>query len=110
MNKEWTGIVKTKLDSFNKRKSEISIALNGLKTELEAKYNTIRMKDDIADEEKLIWKINIGGQQFFISEEEIAKKQVIETIDEYNVLIDSGERRSVKETLQDMIIEKIRSF
>ena len=107
MSKDWADIVKTKLDSFTKRKREISIALNDLKMEL---GSNIPMDAIIADNEELVWKINIRNQRFFITEEEIAKKQTIVTTDSYGGIVDTGEKVNVKEALQNIIIEKIKSF
>lgn len=107
--KDWTDILMEKLDSYNARKSEINTALNDLKLELELKHRTVYMQFEMVDKEKLVWKIGISNQQFLITEEEIAKKQIIEGANDYGDIIDTGQRISVKESLKIIIIEKIKS-
>jgi hypothetical protein len=108
MNKEWAEIVKEKLDSFVQRETEIETTLNELITDLESKK--IFMRYGIKDEESLVWEIKINNQRFFISEDEVSKKQIIEGIDDHGITIDTGQRISVKEALQNLIIEKLKSF
>ena len=38
------------------------------------------------------------------------QKQIIEGIDDHGITIDTGQRISVKEALQNLIIEKLKSF
>jgi hypothetical protein len=107
---KWADEVKRKIDSFNSRMKEIDDPLKKLIEELKSQPYNLYAKCVLEDKQNLVWIVAIGTQTFTISEEEISAKQVIEDIDENNNEVDSGKRRTVKEALEDLIIEKLKSF
>lgn len=109
MSKDWTNIVKEKMDSFRVRKKEIEDCLKNLKEELSQKQDYIKMTNKLVDDQKLIWEITVGDQKFNITEKEIAENQII-TTNNYGESIEAGEKKKVKKVLENLIINKLNSF
>lgn len=110
MEKNWLDKVKEKLEAYNSRRKEIDDLLGSIVFYLKnAPYN-IKAEKKLIDEQNLIWEVTVGAQTFTIAEKEIAERQIVTTRNEYGEIIETGEKRSVKEVLEDLILEKLKSF
>lgn len=107
---EWADEVKRKIDSFDSRKKEIEDCLKALLEELNRPPYNLNAKCELKDKQNLIWEMKIRTQTFTISEAEISDRQVVVEVDKSGDLVDTGQRKSVKEALQGLIIEKLKSF
>jgi len=107
---EWADEVKRKIDLFNSRRGEIDDCLEALIGELKSPPYNLHADCNLVNKQDLIWEVKIGAQTFTISEKEISERQVVVEADEFGDIVNTGERKSVKEALQGLIIEKLKSF
>nr|PZN06586.1 MAG: hypothetical protein DIU64_13695 [Caldicoprobacter oshimai] len=105
---EWADEVKRKIDSFNSRREEIDDALKALLEELKNPPYNLLVKCELIDKQNLIWSVKIGPQTFTISGQEISATQTNFEVDGFGNLV--TKRKNLKEVLQSLILEKLKSF
>lgn len=105
--REWKSVVVEKVKSYNDRKSSIANELN-LLTQVFNHDQSESMFAKLVDEQNLVWEVRVGVQKFLISEGEISTKQKIELVDNDMNVIETCENRGLRETIQDIIIEKLK--
>ena len=112
MGKAWAEEVKEILDSFDKRRDEITKTLNALQGELKTTYSNIVVRAALVDKQKLIWRVKVADFLFDISEEEVREyeEQTLEDVDENNNQVISKTKIELKEAVQNIIIDKLRAF
>ena len=110
MKKEWADYIIEKLELYNSRKKEIETTLGNLLNALKTSPYNIGCRHRLIDEQNLIWRVELGKQIFDISEEEMAKEQTLMTANDYGDIIETGEKLDTKQALQNIILEKLKSF